>query len=265
MKLFQQVSFWIVTSVILVLVFGQPYKGYINSFYFVTFLLPVIVGTSYVFNGYLVPRFLYQKRYFKFWLYTLYTVIVSLNLEMMVIVSAFAILANYHFAQMIPATTNVFGLAFTMYFIVLLKAFRLVLKNSFSAEEKARFLQLKQENMEKGYVLIKSDRMDVKVLFDDILYIESLGDFVRIVTRNKPPLITREKIGLIEQKLPLLFIRIHRSFIIHKDKVGAFNSQYVEIAGQSLPISRKYKTLVRSSLTRKIQQNIPSSGLPNVK
>lgn len=76
-----------------------------------------------MFSDYLVPRYLLQKKYFKFTLYTLYTVIVSINLEILVIVLAFVILANYQYDHMIPATKNVFSLAITMYFIVLIKAF----------------------------------------------------------------------------------------------------------------------------------------------
>lgn len=195
MKHLRQVFFWIITSMVLILVFGKSYKGYANSFYFVTFLLPVIIGTSYMFTSYLVPAFLLKKKYFKFWLYTFYTVIVSLNLEMLVITLAFAVLANYQYEHMIPASKNVFGLAITMYFIVLVKAFALILKSSFSTEEKIQTLEEKQKNMEKGYLLVRADRKNVKILLDDILYIESLSDYVKINTTEKQSIVTKEKLA----------------------------------------------------------------------
>ncbi|MCB0494973.1 MAG: LytTR family transcriptional regulator [Cyclobacteriaceae bacterium] len=246
MKYAKEVSFWVIVSALLILIFGKPYGGYINSFYFVTFLLPVILGTSYLFNAYLIPNFLLTKKYTKFGLYTLYTVIVSLNLQMLIVVTAFAVLANYKFAQMIPGATNISGLAITLYFIVLLKAFVLILKSSFSTEEKVQTLEEKQKNMAKGYLLVRADRKNVKILLEDILYIESLSDYVKIFISEKQTIITKEKISAIEQKLSSPFTRVHRSFIVNADKIDSFTSESVEINGSDIPVSRSYKSVLLS-------------------
>lgn len=246
MRYLRQVFFWVVTSILLILIFGKPYGGYINSFYFVTFLLPVIVGTSYLFNAHLIPNFLLRKKYFKFGLYTFYAFIVSLNLQMLVVVSAFAVLANYHYDQMVPGATNISGLTITMYFVVLVKAFALIVKSSFSTEEKVQTLEEKQKNLEKGYLLVRADRKNVKILLEEILYIESLSDYVKINTGGNTPIITKEKISAIEQKLPTPFARIHRSFIVNTNKIDAFTSESLEVHGTTLPISRTYKSVVRS-------------------
>lgn len=241
MKQIWQILFWVLTASVLVVFFGGQYNGYVNSFYFVTFLLPVIIGTSYMFSEYLVPKYLLQKKYFKFTLYTLYTIIVSLNLEILVIVLAFVVLANYQYEHMIPASKNVFSLAITMYFIVLVKAFILLIKSSFVKQEELNSLAEKQSNMQKGYLLVRADRKNVKVLMEDILYLESLSDYVKIITPNNPVVITKEKISNIEEKLTMPFLRIHRSFIVNTDKINSFSSETVEIDTTELPISRSYK------------------------
>ena len=241
MKQIWQIFFWVLTASALVVFFGRQYNGYVNSFYFVTFLLPVIIGTSYMFSDYLVPRYLLQKKYFKFGLYTLYTIIVSLNLEILVIVLAFVVLANYQFDHMIPAAKNVFSLAITMYFIVLVKAFILLIKSSYIRQEELNTLVEKQTNMQKGYLLVRADRKNVKVLLEDILYLESLSDYVKIITSNNPVVITKEKISAIEEKLTMPFLRIHRSFIVNTDKINSFSAEAVEIDTTELPISRSYK------------------------
>lgn len=247
----KQVLFWILTSIVLVLVFGQSYGGYINSFYFVTFLLPVIVGTSYMFNSILVPNYLLKKKYFKFGLYTIYTIIVSLNFELLVIFLAFIVLANYQYEQMVPAATNIFSLAIAMYFVVLIKAFMLLIKTSFGEQEKIQSLEEKQGNLERGYLVVRADRKNIKILLEDILYLESLSDYVKIITSKSSAIITKDKISSLERKLASPFIRIHRSFIINTDKVDSFSAESVEIKRNSLPISRTYKQGVRELLGNK--------------
>jgi len=240
MKFLKQILFWLISASFLILLFGKPYEGYHISFYFVSFLLPVIVGTSYMFNSYLVPNYLLRRKYFKFGLYTFYTIVVSLNLEMLIITIAFAVLAKYQYERMVPAATNIFGLAISMYFVVLIKAFILLIKSSFDVQEKVQTLEEKQANLEKGYLSIRANRKNTKVLLENILYLESLSDYVKIIT-SQESIITKEKISTLEEKLTSPFARIHRSFIINMDKVESFSADSVEINGNILPISRTYK------------------------
>ena len=249
MKQIQQVLFWILTASALVIFFGARNDGYVNTFYFVTFLMPVIIGTSYMFSAYLVPKYLLQKKYFKFGLYTLYTIIVSLNLEIIVIALAFALLANYQFDQMIPASKNVFSLAITMYFVVLVKAFVLLIRNSISNEKKIQLLEEKQNTNQEGFLTVRSDRKNVKVLLDEILFIESLSDYVKINLPDKS-VITKEKISNIEEKLSIPFLRSHRSFIVNTDKISSFSADTIEIGKTILPISRTYKKEVQQFLKK---------------
>ncbi len=251
MKNIKPVLFWIITSVLLVLFFGNTYGGYVNSFYFVTFLLPVIIGTSFMFNSILVPNYLLKKKYFKFGLYTFYTVVISLNFEMLVIFLAFAVLANYEYNKMLPAATNIFSLAITMYFVVLIKAFMLLIKTSFGEQKKIETLEEKQSTLTKGYLLVRVDRKLTKILLENILYLESLADYVKVITTTNGSIITKEKISALEQKLAAPFIRIHRSFIINADKIDSFSAESVEILDNSLPMSRTYKKEVMAVLKKK--------------
>jgi DNA-binding LytR/AlgR family response regulator len=128
-----------------------------------------------------------------------------------------------------------------MYFIVLVKSFVLILKISFSRDEKILTLEEKQKNLQRGYLLVRADRKNTKILLDEIYYIESLSDYVKINLRDKPVIITKEKISNIEAKLTKPFLRIHRSFIVNTDKITSFSAEAVEIASNELPISRTYK------------------------
>lgn len=95
----------------------------------------------------------------------------------------------------------------------------------------------------QDHLYIRADRKTVKLELEKISYIESMSDYLKIHTQEGL-FITKEKISSIEKILPSHFLRIHRSFIINARHVQAFTNEMVEIAGQSLPISRSLRTEV---------------------
>ena len=81
----------------------------------------------------------------------------------------------------------------------------------------------------------------VKVPLDQILYVESLKDYIKIVRKDDKPLIVKQSITSMDNLLPASkFVRIHRSYIVAIDKVTAFTQQDVEIGGVEVPIGRVY-------------------------
>lgn len=100
------------------------------------------------------------------------------------------------------------------------------------------------------YLFVRSDRKMVRVNFSEILYIESLADYVKIYLPGKS-VVTRDTITSIEAKLPQKdFIRTHRSFIVAKASVESFTSEFVEIGQKQIPISRNNKNEVLEKLER---------------
>lgn len=98
------------------------------------------------------------------------------------------------------------------------------------------------------YFFVRSNRKMIKIKFSDLMYIESLSDYVKLFIKDKV-IITRETISSIEAKLPAKdFIRIHRSFIVSLDKIDSFTQEFVEIENKAIPISRSYKNDVKHRL-----------------
>lgn len=105
------------------------------------------------------------------------------------------------------------------------------------------------EEDDNPYLYVKADRKMVKVFLRSISRIESLKDYIRIKTDDGKEVITLQKIGYIEQKLPEdCFLRIHRSYIVPISKIDAFNTTHVEIGDQKVPIGRNYKSEVMKRL-----------------
>ncbi len=106
----------------------------------------------------------------------------------------------------------------------------------------------KSEQPGNVFIYVRSGRKIVKIFLNDILFIESLKDYVKIHSENEI-IITREKISALEEKLPEdQFIRTHRSFLVAVSNIRAFTSETIEIKKHEIPIGRTYKNSVLSFL-----------------
>jgi len=92
-----------------------------------------------------------------------------------------------------------------------------------------------------GFVYFRADRKMVKVAYEDIVYVESMKDYVKIVRSNEKPLLVKQSISSLEDILPTqLFVRVHRSFIVAVSKIAAYTNHDVEISNVQIPIGRLY-------------------------
>ena len=94
------------------------------------------------------------------------------------------------------------------------------------------------------FIYVKSDKKNVRVLLKEILFIESVKDYIKIHLLTGTSIITQMQISTIEQRLPESFLRIHRSFIVSKDKITAYTQHDLEIGKHQIPIGRSYKMIV---------------------
>ncbi len=90
------------------------------------------------------------------------------------------------------------------------------------------------------------NKRQVKVYNDEILYVESLKEYVKIVILGGKTVVTRFQLGEFDSHLndPNL-VRIHRSYLVARDKIEAFTAAEVEIGGMKLPIGRIYQGQVQ--------------------
>ncbi|WP_420582671.1 LytR/AlgR family response regulator transcription factor [Reichenbachiella sp.] len=251
MTIKSQSLFWLVVYIVLILLYGNSFESYLYSIYFVTILFPVVIGTAYFFNFYLVPKYLMKGRKGKFVLYFIYLFIVSAHLEIIMIFLAFIYLANYRVSAMHPSILDVSNLSVTLFAIVFTQGFFLLFKKYQTSSNRVERLEYEQKKAEQGYLLVRVERKNRKVPHEQILYIESLSDYVKIHTNgDNSPIVTKAKISKIEKELPKEFIRVHRSFLVNRNEITSFNAEQVQVAGEQLPISRTYKQKVKELLNK---------------
>jgi two-component system, LytTR family, response regulator len=103
------------------------------------------------------------------------------------------------------------------------------------------------ENEEiKDYLFLNIQKKKVRILFSEIVYIESQREYIKIVTTKKE-YITKMSTHEIEDLLPAhLFKRIHRSFIVSISKIESYTAEMVEVNGVSVPIGRGYRDILEN-------------------
>ncbi|QOD59872.1 response regulator transcription factor [Polaribacter haliotis] len=104
-----------------------------------------------------------------------------------------------------------------------------------------RGIKTKEEDINNdSYIFLKVEKKLVKIKFDDILYIESLKDYIKVFTTIDNYVVHKSLTSIIEELPEDRFLRIHRSFAIAIDKVKSVEGNLVEINTKRIPIGRKY-------------------------
>jgi DNA-binding LytR/AlgR family response regulator len=115
-----------------------------------------------------------------------------------------------------------------------------VKNNTRNEEQKITAPGYKKEYNDQ-FIHFRADRKVLKIALNDILYIESLKDYIKVVTTNRT-IITKQSISSLEEMLPKdSFTRIHRSYIVSLNKIESYTAELIEIAKQELPVSRMYR------------------------
>jgi len=129
-----------------------------------------------------------------------------------------------------------------------LKAVNKITEENAESKPVSEAMDTRVEDPNESFIHFRADRKMVKISLNDILYIESLKDYIKVITKSKT-IITKQSISSLEDNLPPhAFIRIHRSYIVALNKIESYTNELVEIGKQELPISRMYRREVEKLL-----------------
>ena len=100
------------------------------------------------------------------------------------------------------------------------------------------------------HIFLKSDKKIHKVDFESIQYIEAIGDYMKVIT-DTGPLIVNETMKKLQDDLPSKdFIRVHKSFIISRNRIQFIEGNYVRVEGKSIPIGATYRNDVLAKIDK---------------
>lgn len=99
-------------------------------------------------------------------------------------------------------------------------------------------------DVKNDYIFVRKDRKQVKVFFKDILYVESVKDYIKITTLQENHIV-KHSITSFEDLLDFRFVRTHRSYIVNTNKITAYTKQDVEIGKIEIPISDSFRGAIQ--------------------
>ena len=111
-----------------------------------------------------------------------------------------------------------------------------------------------QSNLEKtslkvDHIFIKSENKLVKVLYDNVLYIEGMRDYRRIFLKDGSSIMTLQKFTDLEQLIPSEIIcRVHKSYMVSLSKIKDVEKNSISIGNTAIPVSATYKSSFYSKL-----------------
>ncbi len=93
---------------------------------------------------------------------------------------------------------------------------------------------------EKSFIFLKVDKKLIKVKYEEIFYMESLKDYIKVFTKSGDYLVHKSLTGITEELPNNQFLRIHRSYTVALDKIDALEGNSILIVNKRIPIGRKY-------------------------
>jgi two-component system response regulator LytT len=198
------IVYWIFVLLVLTLVFGFSWGDNSAAFFFVSMLLPIVLGTSYFFNYVLVPRYFLTRRYGKFAFYSFCTAVISVYLEMMVLLFSFVYMVKLSYQNLNPNASQILLLAVVQYLLVFIGSFLLMMNQIVENRKVIKQLLDEKEKIRKSVLEIISNRKMIKIPYKDIVYIESLSNYIQVNT-VKEQIVSKEKISNIASRLPDIF------------------------------------------------------------
>lgn len=103
-----------------------------------------------------------------------------------------------------------------------------------------------------SWIFVRSEKRIEKIELKDILYIESLGNYVNIYSENKKTIAYLTLKGLENQLPGGEFIKIHNSFLIAASRIEAIEGNMVKLKDKTLPVSRN----CREALMQLVEQRL---------
>ncbi|MEB8345141.1 response regulator transcription factor [Flavobacteriaceae bacterium KMM 6898] len=132
-------------------------------------------------------------------------------------------------------------ISFERFFKAINKYFKIV-ENNYKTK-----VDISDKDQNPDFIYVNANKKHYKILFKEIIYAESLKDYIQIHTKEAS-IVTKDKISHFEQKLPKNFLRTHRSYIVNSDKITAYTAHDVELGTLEIPIGVSYKMEVHKTL-----------------
>lgn len=248
----KHIIYWLVFVLFFTMVWGTYDNDYFRNFMIQVFSLPsrlvLVYGTLY----FLFPVFFLKKKYVEFILFFIIlligaTILIQRPLIFYIVQPLY--LQDFKISNFF-AITEIMNTILDVNIAVIIPLGYVFFKSWQKTNQKTTELENKQLEYlnEDNFIYLKVEKSLQKVFIKDIIFIESLKNYIKIKTIERE-IIAYKSITSIQESLPKAkFLRVHRSYIVGLDFIDSFSPSKLILNGISIPIGRKYKDVVKEIL-----------------
>jgi two-component system response regulator LytT len=228
-KILTHVLFWI--SYFLLFGFIWTREGnYLDAYTLEFVLLPLRIMAVYVMIYMLIPRFLEKEQYLKFGLSYVLLLLISGILQTLIVY-----VYRGMDGSMLTLSALVRNIVLINSTVVVIGSFKI-----FKLWQQQRASSKTEQKDAVPIIELKADKRTYRLRTSDILYLESLGNYVTCHLKDKR-LISYTTLNECSSRLPGNFMRIHKSYIVNRENITSYNSEDIEIGDKRLPIGRAFR------------------------
>lgn len=236
-RLLTHLTFWVLYYVSFSLIWAKS-GDFFTSFYLEFVLLPMRMMAVYVTLYVLIPKYLRLERYFSF------------GASLLLLLSCSALMQRvfiYYFYEnfILNQPNELFDISQLVRSMILINSTVLFVSTTkiiqLWQEERKKNTLLSNNAIDKAKVIkIRSDKRYFRILSDDILFIEGLGNYVIYHTADQK-LISYISLKVALEQLPENFVRIHKSYVVNKSQIKSYDPESVEINKVFIPVGKSFK------------------------
>jgi LytS/YehU family sensor histidine kinase len=218
-------------------------------------LFPLAMGTTYLINFYLIPRFLFAKKYGQFVLFLFYTMVISIWMELIISLMIFIFISNYSLAQMDPSSFDSVFLFVGLYFIILVATALKLIRSSFKIQKNNA--ELNRKRIETDLKLKEAELKLLKAQIHPHFLFNTLNNLYGLTLEKSdaaPDLVLR-----LSNILDYILYRCNEKSVLLNDELENLKN-YIEI--EKIRYSEKLKLRVEFPTEAKLLRIAPLILLP---
>jgi hypothetical protein len=228
-KILTHVLFWFGYFLLFGFIWAQD-GNYLDAYALEFVLLPARIMAVYVMIYLLIPRYLENERYMKFGISYIQLLLVSGMVQTIIV---------YFYQGMSDSSLTLSALTRNIVLInstvVVIGSFKI-----FKLWQQQQATNKTQSRETSPIIEMKADKRTYRLRTSDILYLESLGNYVTYHLKDRR-LISYTSLNECANRLPESFMRIHKSYIVNRENITSYNSEDIEVGEKRLPIGRAFR------------------------
>ncbi|MCF6332709.1 MAG: histidine kinase [Draconibacterium sp.] len=223
-RILSHILFWVLAYVFFIVFYGRANRDYSVTIIFASMLFPLSIATTYFINYYLIPRFLFTKKYGKFILLSFYTLVVSIWLELFISLAVFIFIGNYKIYKMDPSSFDAVLLFVGLYFIIVIATAIMLFRRSFQIQTKN--IELNKKRFETELKLKEAELKLLKAQIHPHFLFNTLNNLYGLTLEKSddaPDLVLR-----LSEILDYILYRCDEKTVLLSEEIHNLNN-YIEI------------------------------------